>query len=241
MPARNSNSPSFIEFIGSMYVEGFQLCEYEASGNWGRTMANAKPTDKFRWKFACEDGFMVVLGCEIIHVSKRRRMNHGHNGLLEEACEALLHSRFDQYLRQTRQVSAPNLKAKFYLAKELQRFAEQYGPMHNLLKGLLTRKRNKIFSEDLYVVVDGPSKMTAHPMQTFVEWLDELDHIKSVDPVRYKQQYKMKRDIVAYHRVGLAFLPPATWGPFEELSDEFLQFEQKLMAKASTKSDWPNS
>jgi len=211
MHTKDYSAEAFVQFVGSKYVRAYQAAYYEGHGLFGRVIHEAAIADKPRWKTACEYGCMALLCDELIDVSERRGINRTDKGLFAEACASLVDRYLEQFLHSVGMAAYPMQDYPKYLASSVEREFEADGLLPLMVAQVLTRERNDLFSVEDYTSRDNLFKTTAHPMRTFVEWLDRLEHDKAVDPKGYKQMYALRRRVVALHRVGLAVLPPETW------------------------------
>lgn len=206
-----TSAKAFVQFIGSIYVRAYQMAYEQGYGLIGKVIHEAKPGDEYYWRKACEYGFMALLCDELVEVSERRRINRTEKGLFADACASLVDGRLDQFLTHVGTAAHPMHEYPKYLASAVEAGFKDDGILPRMTAQMLTRERNNLFSVHEYTRTGDLLQTVAHPMHTFVEWLDRLDHDKAVDPAGYKQKYQMKRRVVALHRVGLAMLPPETW------------------------------
>jgi hypothetical protein len=212
MQTKDYSAKAVIEFIGGVYVRAYQFAYDEGEGLFGRVIHRAKPDGHpFDWKTACEYGCMALLCDELIEVSERRRLNRNEAGLFAEACASLLDKQLRQFLQHVGTAAHPMQDYPKYLASSVAEEFEGHGLFPRMVAGVLTQERNKLFDAEEYIRKDNLLTTVAHPMLTFVEWLDRLEHDRAVDPKGYKQMYALRRRVVALHRVGLAVLPPETW------------------------------
>lgn len=212
MQTKDYSSEAFIQFVGGAHVRAYQFAYDEGHGLFGRAIHRAKPDGHpFEWKSACEYGVMYLLCLELIEASERRKLNRNEAGLFAEACAALVDQQLNKFLHHMGTAAHPMQGYPKYLASSVAEEFEGHGLFPRMVAELLAQERNKLFDTEEYIRKQGLLTMFAHPMRTFVEWLDRLEHDKAVDPAGYKQQYVMRRRVVALHRVGLAMLPPETW------------------------------
>lgn len=207
----NTNAQAFVRFIGGTYVSAYQMAYDAGHGTFDKVIHEAKPDNEFDWRTACDYGFMALLYDELVEVSERRRINRNEKGLFADACASLVDRQLDQFLHSVGTAAHPIADYPKYLASTVQGEFEGHGLLPRMIAQMLTRERNDLFTSEEYTSQDNLFTTVAHPMHTFVKWLDQLEHDKVVDPIGYKQKYQMKRRIVALHRVGLAMLPAATW------------------------------
>lgn len=211
MQPKNYTAEAFIEFVGSIYVRAHQWAYDEGHGLFGRVIHEAAIADKPRWKNACEFGCMALLCDELIDVSERRRINRTDKGLFADACASLVDRYLEQFLHSVGMAAYPMHDYPKYLSTSVEHEFKEHGLLPRMVAQVLTRERNDLFAVKDYTNRDNLFRTTAHPMRTFVEWLDRLEHDKAVDPTGYKRQYTLRRRVVALHRVGLAMLSPETW------------------------------
>lgn len=212
MQTKDYSAEAFVEFVGSIYVRAYQLAFDEGKGLFGSVIYRARPDGPpFDWNSACEYDFMVLLCDELIEVSERRRLNRSETGLFSEACASLVDQRLQKFLHHVGTIGCPFQGYPEHLASLIETKFSENGFMSRMVVGALTQERNRLFDAEDYIRQDKPLSTVAHPMRTFVEWLDQLEHDKAVDLAGYKQKYTMRRRVVALHRVGLAMLPPETW------------------------------
>ena len=143
-----------------------------------------------------------------IAVSRARRMNAGHAGLLEAGLRRALKDRLEYH-------------GKYLTIKHPESFfvgvldALLRSDMRMLQRAVLHRlkeEQHEMFAAHYYTVIDQPAAcILEHPMVTFGKFLDELEHLKEVDKEFYAASFHKKRSVAALYRVGLACLPAEDW------------------------------
>lgn len=185
MQTKDYSAEAFVQFVGSMYIRAYQAVYDEGSGLFGGAIHHATVADIPRWKIACEYGFMALLCDELIEVSERRRINRTEKGLFAEACASLVDRHLWQFLRHVGTAAYPMHDYPNYLTSNVERVFRNDGLLPRMVAQVLTRERNDLFSVEDYTHRDNLFRTASHPMRTFVEWLDRLEHDKAVDPAGY--------------------------------------------------------
>lgn len=151
--------------------------------------------------------FWYGVATSLLTLSRDRRMSAGHAGLLEAGMRRAVNERLE-YHRKDLDAVHPD----YYVAGIVEAMMHDFGMLRHVVLHRLREHRAELFPAVYFTIYDEPTALAVeHPMPTFVRYLDELEHIKDVDPAQYVANVDRRRAVTALHRVGLAVLPPEGW------------------------------
>lgn len=151
--------------------------------------------------------FLSNVFTAVIRSSRDRRLNAGPKGLLETGIRRVIHGRIEH-----RGVVDKYRYPDCYVEELIKGFDAYLPKFRRMVSVWLHEDQAHIFPIDYHTeIIRSKFVYTEHPMRSFVQYLDDLEHIKETDPNQYRRNLVMRRAVTALHRVGLAILPPETW------------------------------
>ena len=243
-PRLNTGVEHFIEYVGNIHVRANPQAYGSGDGLFSRTIRETgliewEPAHEYGFMAMLFDELVTVSERRRINRSEKGLIDEACASLVDRLhVPFMFHATGDPYYAPTGQ--RIGLCQKLLLVRWL---GEWFGPwtgdrsaerpwMARAVTGaMLARERDRLFRADVYTHEDtGDAKgadipfaprviprviTTSHPMHTFVEWLDELDHERDYladdEQAVHSRKYDMRRRVVALHRVGMAMLPSETW------------------------------
>lgn len=198
-----------------------------------------------------EEGFAFLLAIRLIDISRNCRTREGHKRLIETAVRIVVSDNvagFVEHRRQTHKLSwwhSPinnvGMSDDDRLVSDLVAFVGQSEfseALRYYVEHWLFDHARELLGEQHTIIVEDDSKITEHPMRTFTAYLNDIDHLKAVDPSAYRRDAERFHRVVALRRVGLAILPPETWRARVVLADGTLP-RTEWKRTAARRLRWP--